>query len=325
MTANYEALADVLLKSDDIALISHINPDGDTLGSAFALCYALRDMGKRAEVLCSDAPPEKYPPLIGAAPKKEPGFKPRLIVSVDTAAEELFGETLEGYRGRVDMCVDHHPSNTLYARLCLVEPDAAAAGEIVYYLIKAMGAPLTKRIAVCLFIAISTDTGGFRYSNTTARTLAIASELYRFDVDFGRINRVLYLEKSRQQIELERVAYDSMRFYRGGSIASVTITLDDIRSTGATSDDIEALSNIPRYIRGVETGFAMRETAPGLFKISARSGAVDVSKVCALFGGGGHVSAAGCSIAGECDEVRERFAAAVMDAYADKDSKTSED
>lgn len=324
MTAGYETLTDILLKSDDIALVSHINPDGDTLGSAFALCYALRDMGKRAEVLCSDAPPEKYHSLMGEVPKKEPGFEPRLIVSVDTAAEELFGEALEKYRGRVDICVDHHPSNTLYARLCLVQPDAAATGEVVYYLIKAMGAPLTSRIAVCLFIAISTDTGGFRYSNTTSRTLAIASELYRFDVDFGRINRVLYLEKSRQQVELERLAYESMRFYRDGLVASVTITLEDIKKTGATSDDIETLSNIPRYIRGVETGFAMRETAPGLFKISARSGAIDVSKVCALFGGGGHVGAAGCTIAGECDEVRERFAAAIMDAYTE-DSKTSED
>ena len=302
------AAADRLRGADRIVLLTHQYPDGDTLGCGFALCRALQKLGKAARVECPDEIPEKYGYLSEGVPC--PAFEPAFVCAVDVADARLLGP-LEGvYAGRIALCIDHHGSNTGYARELVLRADYAAAAMVVREVIAALGVEPDRGIAECLYTGIATDTGCFKYSNTTAQTLRMAAEMLDFGVNNEMINRTMFDVKTRARVELERQALDSMRFYLEGRCAVMLVTNAMIARSGAGENDLEGLAPIPRQIEGVWVGVTMREKKDGSFKVSVRTGNhADASAICTRLGGGGHLRAAGCTLAGPA----ERAVEAVLD------------
>ncbi len=306
--------ADLLREADDILIITHARPDGDTLGSGFGLKLALMSLGKRAFVGNSDGVTPKYEYLSGGVQTAKPEFAPCFVVAVDTADPGLFGPLYAEYADRVDLVLDHHPSNTRYGKLNVVRPDSASAGEVLLALVKELGVPLTRGLAVCLYTAVATDTGCFKYGNTKAATHRAAAELLDTGFDVSELNDLLFIKKSPQRIKIERLAADTLRYYAGGRVALVYVTDEMRRQAGAGEDDMEEVSSLTRQIEGVEVGITLKETPAG-FKVSLRSGGiVNVSELSATFGGGGHVRAAGFSLSEPLEKAIELCADAVEKA-----------
>lgn len=310
------AAARMLAAQDKIMIITHVSPDGDTLGSGFALYHALSAMNKRVCVVNSDRITPKYCFLSGAKSVLRPQFEPQFIVAVDVGSVNLIGKELEEYVDRIDMCIDHHPSNSRYAKYNLIDAHAAATGEIMLDVITAMHAPMSREIADALYTAISTDTACFRHSSTTATTLRKAARTIELGADIEKLNNYLFVVKSKQLFELERLAMDNIRFYRNSTIAVMPITLEMMKKSGATEDDTDGIATLPRQIQGVEVGITMREVKENEYRISARSdGRINVSAICQRLGGGGHVRASGARLTGSTDEIIERIVAEVLAEY----------
>ena len=308
--------AAMLRTAQRVVILSHKSPDGDTLGAASALCRALRRTGRRAAVRCSDPIGPKYRFLFEGLP--DDAFEPDLVAAVDIADEKLFGEPLLArYGGKVDLCVDHHPSNTGFARLNVVNPKAAAACEVIFALLKKMGAPIDRPVALALYTGITTDTGCFKYTNVTPATYRIAADLVETGIDAPAVNRAMFDTKSRARLEMERRVLDSIRYECGGKVALIKITKRMVAETGATEDDLDGLASIPREIEGVLVGVTLREKDGGEWKVSLRArDPANASQICAKFGGGGHKGAAGCSLHMPPDEAERRILAAVRESLA---------
>lgn len=307
-----EKCAKRLLAVDNITILCHRYPDGDTIGSAFALCAALQKLGKRAKVRCCHAFPAKFDYITKSVRVDE--FDEKFVVAVDVAAPTQLGGLELEYTGRVELCIDHHKLHTPYEKELLIEPDFAAAGELVFALIQAMGVELDTLMLNALYTAIATDTGCFRYSNCNAHTMRIAAELMELGAQTALVNKLMFETKSRAKIELERRLYETLRYYHDGRIAVMTLFLSAIADAGASDDDIDGLAGLPRQIEGVDIGILMRETDGG-FKISVRtSPPYDVSGVCAQFGGGGHAGASGCTIMGSYETALEKITEAAANA-----------
>ncbi|HBT65393.1 MAG TPA: exopolyphosphatase [Ruminococcaceae bacterium] len=303
--------AAALREADKILIMTHHYPDGDTLGSGVALCRALHKLGKTARVECSDPIPEKYD-YIFANLQETAWFEPEFICAVDIADTRLLGEKLSVYADGVSLCIDHHGSNTLYAQKLLLIPEYAATTMIITEVIRALDVEIDREIATAVYTGIATDTGCFKYSNTTSYTLRMAADMLDYGVDSEMINRTMFDIKSRARIELERLALDNMRFYLGDRCAIMCIMTDMIEKSGADEDDMEGLAPLPRQIEGVWVGVTMREKRDGTFKVSVRTGShADASAICVLLGGGGHVQAAGCMIDGPVDKAIETMLGAV--------------
>ena len=292
-----------LLKAENILLLCHKNPDGDTLGSAGALYWALKNLGKTVAVLCADDIPGRYDYMgIGVFDK---AFVPSYIVAVDVAGIQLFGELDKEYVQRVDLCIDHHPSNSGYADAMLLDGDAAATAEVVYELIQAMGAVITPQIAECLYTGLSTDTGCFKFANTTARTHEIAAKLIAAGANVVQLNNILFENKSRRRLAVERLALESLEFHFNDRCALVCLTKEQIAQTGADGTDLEGITSMPRMIEGVQVGITMRQQPTGSYKVSVRTEVgTDASSICARLGGGGHKQAAGCEILGSLENAK---------------------
>jgi bifunctional oligoribonuclease and PAP phosphatase NrnA len=289
-----KSAARLLRENDNILILTHRNPDGDTIGSGFALLHTLKKLGKKAKVVCTDPFPEKYG-YITYGNTDEVGENP-YVVAVDVADMELIGPELrEKYENSVDLCIDHHISNREFAKnLCLRE--CAAACEIIYDVIKAMGVEIDKTVADCLYTGVSTDTGCFLFSNVTERTHIIAADLIGLGASFVDINRVMFETKSLGYFKLEAAALNTVEMYFGGECAFMTVTQEMQRQAGTKEGDCDGLAGLPRKIEGVLVAATFRETKDGKFKISMRSHApIDASKICMQFGGGGHARAAGCT------------------------------
>lgn len=312
-----EAAAKLLSEKDNILILTHRSPDGDTLGSAYALCMALQKMGKTARVECSDPIPEKYSYFTDKVKKAE--FDERFIVSVDIADTQLLGEKLSVYVDKIDLCIDHHGSNTHYAKNYYVEPTAAAAAQIIAKLINLMNIEIDKDIANAVFTGLSTDTGCFRYTNVTSETHRIAADMIDCGAESGMINRLMFETKSRSRMEIERKTLDTIEFFAEGRCAVVYTTLDMMKEAGASDSDMEGVSAMTRQIDGVVAGVTLREQNGGKYKISVRTtDELDASSICAKFGGGGHKAAAGCTISGTLDEAIEAIVMAVCRTIEEK-------
>ncbi len=302
--------AALLRDADNILLLTHHFPDGDTLGSGYALCRALRALGKRAQVVCSDPIPEKYAYLWDGM--EEQAFEPSFICAVDVADAALLGDKLMPYADRVDLCIDHHGSHRSYEKCLLLDADMGANAMIILQVIEELGVAVDTAMADCLYTGIATDTGCFKYSNTTPLTHRMAAQLMEAGAHAEIINRAMFDIKSRARIALERQAMQSIRFYAGDRIAVMQITEEMMRESGACEGDMEGLSPLPRQIEGVWVGATMRRKAGGDYKISVRTGAhADASQICALLGGGGHARAAGCTLSGSEDDVITRLLEAI--------------
>ncbi|HPV99594.1 MAG TPA: DHH family phosphoesterase [Oscillospiraceae bacterium] len=295
---------------DDIVLLCHQNPDGDTLGSAFALHYLLRQLGKRSRVECADAFPKRYSFLCREYEPEE--FEPKFTVAVDVADEQLLGSAMRAYKSKIDLCIDHHNSNQFYAEKTFMRAGAAAAAELVADIVAGFPeARLTKQIADCIYTGISTDTGCFCYSNTTAHTHDVAGRMFEAGCDYAMINYIMFEQKSPSRIAIEKEVLNTVEYHFDQRCALVWITTEMMERTGAFDAELEGVAVIPRQIEGVEAGITLREKDNG-FKISLRtSERVDASDICSELGGGGHRCAAGCFIEGGLDFAKAEILAAV--------------
>ena len=309
-TLTVQETASYLRTLDDVLLLTHVRPDGDTVGSAAALCRALRDMGKTAYLLPNPEITATYEPY--AAPYWAPeGFAPAHVVSVDIAALNLLPDNAAVYAPRIELAIDHHGSHGFFAARTCLDADAAACGEIVHDIIALLTA-VTPDIALPLYVAIATDTGCFVYSNTTARTHRIAAALLDTGIDAAPVNKALFRTKSRTRLAMESRMTADMTLFDHDRVVVMTIPLSLRQELHATEADIEELSSLAALVEGSDCGVTLRELRPGIVKISLRTGPrVDASAVCQRLGGGGHKAAAGATVNGTMDEVR----AAVLRAY----------
>ncbi len=309
-TLTVQETASYLRTLDDVLLLTHVRPDGDTVGSAAALCRALRDMGKTAYLLPNPEITATYEPY--AAPYWAPeGFAPAHIVSVDIAALNLLPDNAAVYAPRIELAIDHHGSHGFFAARTCLDADAAACGEIVHDIIALLTA-VTPDIALPLYVAIATDTGCFVYSNTTARTHRIAAALLDTGIDAAPVNKALFRTKSRTRLAMESRMTADMTLFDHDRVVVMTIPLSLRQELHATEADIEELSSLAALVEGSDCGVTLRELRPGVVKISLRTGPrVDASAVCQRLGGGGHKAAAGATVNGTMDEVR----AAVLRSY----------
>ncbi|MBQ7107894.1 MAG: bifunctional oligoribonuclease/PAP phosphatase NrnA [Clostridia bacterium] len=292
--------AEFLSGKDNFLILTHQNPDGDTLGSGFGLAMILDKLGKKSTVICSDEIPKKYEYFTSLAPQNADLQKALTVIAVDVADTKLLGDLEEKYADKVELCIDHHVSNVGYAKATYLDGSAAANCECIYELAKLLGVEVDANMALALYTGISTDTGCFRFSNTTAKTHRIGADLIELGIDSAEINRVMFETKSRIRVELERMALDAMQFHFNNRCAVIVITREMYEKTGCKDEDLEGITAIPRSIEGVIVGVTLREREQGGFKISVRTyPPVDASAICKRVGGGGHIRAAGCQLGAE--------------------------
>ncbi len=305
---NLYELAKYFEAHDNYEILTHAYPDGDTLGSGFALCAALQQKGKKARVITTNIP-SKFAYLTTVIEQQT--FDAETIVSVDVAADTLLGSNMGKYIGKIDVCIDHHGSNTITAKEKFVDRFASANCEILYKLFMRMHVKITKEIADCLYTGISTDTGCFRYTNTTAETMRVAASLMDFGCNTAYINKVMFETKSKAKVLIEHAVYDTMTYCADGKCAIICTTLNMLSKLDVGDDEMEGLASIPRQIEGVLIGITIREKESGFFKISVRTNNnINASEFCQKFGGGGHPAAAGCTMKGSLDEVKNLLIAA---------------
>lgn len=322
---NTEA-AQWLRAHDNYLVITHRRPDGDTLGSAAALVQGLNKAGKTAYILHN---PEATPRFTTFVEKHwaPPGFIPSKVIAVDTASEEMFCITGESYRGKVDLAIDHHPSNDLYAKETYLDAAKSACGEIIYNIIIALNGDVDVEAATSLYVSISTDTGCFQFGNTTANTLRTAAALVDAGAPIGELNRELFRKKAKSRILLEAMITSAMEFHFDGAVAIAVITKDMMAKAGVSENDMDDVAAIPGAIEEVIVGITIRETdthdgedackvSSEACKVSVRTTPlVNASDLCARFGGGGHAMAAGFSQNISVGTAKEQLIKALSDFF----------
>lgn len=304
--------AAMLREMDHILILTHIRPDGDTIGCAAALCRALRDLGKEAFMLKNAGITATYAHYAQNywAPVD---YAPAQVVSVDIADLPLLPENALSYAQKIDLAIDHHPSYAGFGKACCVMPSAAAAGEIVYDIVREL-TPLTPAIALPLYVAVSTDTGCFVYANTTAQTHRVAAALMETGIDYRTVNKVLFRTKSKTRLAMEALMVSQMELYDKGRVVVMQIPLSLRDEMHATEADIEELSSLAALVEGTDCGITLRELAPGKCKISLRTGPrINATAACAKLGGGGHRAAAGATVSGSMDDVKHSVLQAVAE------------
>ena len=295
-----------LRENDRFLILMHGSPDGDTLGCGYALCGALQQIGKQAKAVCPDPIPKKFNYLYRDILQQE--FEPQTIITVDIADAKLLYSMRE-LGEKADLCIDHHVSNTEYAERLLLAPEYAAACELMFELLSSMPeVKITSAIADCLYTGIATDSGCFKYSNTSPQTHVYAAELMKLGADIVPINYAMFDMKSQGRLKLEQTVLSRIRYYDSGKIAVIDVTQSLIDSIeGIDSEDVGALAAIPRQIEGVDIGICIKEKN-GLFKASLRSSEkADVAAIAHQFGGGGHARAAGCSFECSLEEAERKL------------------
>lgn len=300
-----EEAAQFLHQAQDVVILTHKAPDGDTVGSAFALMHTLNRLGKRADVLCSDPISSRYSYLFVNGEYhtnvQNLSFEPKTVISVDVADKKLLGNTLAEFADRVDLCIDHHVSNTGYAQRLLLCPEAAANCELMLDLIETMGVTMDQQIVDSLYSGLVTDTGCFRYPSTSVKTHLAAQKLLLAGAQMCLIHRLMLENISRGKVDLICDALHSLRYELDGKCAVISLMRDRINEFQVADDELEGISSLPRAIEGVQVGVTLRQfkNYQG-YKISVRTDAtINACTICERLGGGGHARAAGCTIEGK--------------------------
>lgn len=305
--------ASFLKKHENYIILTHTSPDGDTLGSAYALYYALNEIGKAACVLCPDVIPKKFDFFA-----RKTDHVPRenaTVVAVDVADKKLLGALREEFGDIVDLCIDHHISNTQFSDNLYLDASASAAAECIYDLIMQMGVNINDITAKAIYTGIATDTGCFKYSNVTAKTHLIAAALYEFNIDTAEINRLMFDTKSKSLLNLEKMVLDGAEFHFDDKCVLLTVTADMQEQTGCSGTELDGIAVISRSIEGVLAGITLKQTDTEEFKISMRTfPPLDACEICKKLGGGGHKAAAGASVKGSLETVKAQVLSAVKEA-----------
>lgn len=304
--------ADFLKAHDNYLILTHVRPDGDTIGCAAGLCRTLRQIGKTAHVLPNRETTSLFTPYLEGllAPKD---FQPDTVVSVDIAARGLFPDNALPYLPRVDLAIDHHPSQEFFARETCLAAERAACGELIYDIVTQL-CPLTADIATALYVAVSTDCGCFVYGNTTADTHRVAAALIDAGIPVSALNKRHFRTKSMIRMKLESAIIEGMELHENGAIAIAAVPLAMMASLGATERDAEDIAALVGQLEGVKTSVTIRELASGQCKLSVRTDPADLnaSHVCALLGGGGHAAASGATVEGSVDDAKAAILAAIQ-------------
>jgi bifunctional oligoribonuclease and PAP phosphatase NrnA len=314
---NYEQIINVINNSSKIAVTSHVQPDGDNIGSSLALCLALQKLGKKAVYVLDDNIPELYRFLKGAREVEKPSFFTELdfdlVIALDCGDLERLGKVAQQIGETKLVNIDHHISNTRFAEINLVEENASATAEIVYKLIKSMGIFIDKDIADCIYTGIVTDTGMFQYSNTSEETHSIAAELIIAGVNPSYMFNKIYQNSPKEKVLLLGEALKTLEFFNHDTVSCISITKAQVDSIAEEDIDTEGIVNLGRDIVGVEVAVFLKQKEPNLFKVSLRSKSyIDVSIIAKDFGGGGHIRAAGCMITGSLASAKQQILLAIQ-------------
>ena len=305
---------ELLKAAKKLVIVSHVSPDGDTLGSSLALMHALCMLGKEVIMNVDDDISTVYSFLPGIAEYRR--FAPDesvdadILVIVDASSADRAGNALEVVKSPAVLNIDHHKTNTQFADYLYLDSDAAATAEIIYSLLLEMGIKLTRDIATCIYEGIYTDTGSFKYSNTTSNTLKTAADLLKYGVNPSLISDNMEL-KSRSQVEMLRKVLETLTFLKDGKIAYIEIPLELYDHNVETDTFI----SYPRYVEGVEIALLFKQVEENLTRVSFRSKEIDVAKIALSFGGGGHKKAAGCSIYAPLKEAEKVILEAVGELF----------
>ena len=314
VSLNSKETAVWLKEHNDFLILTHRRPDGDTLGSAAALCCGLRAIGKRAYILGNPETTERYLEYVTPylAP---PDFSPATVIAVDTADPNILAVNAGPLAQRVDLDIDHHASNKGYAKYSCLDASLSSCGELVYEILMALKGEVSAEEALPLYVALTTDTGCFQYANVTANTLEVGSRLIAAGADYRMVNKTLFRTKSRSRMRLDGALYSSLQYHHEGRTAIGIVTLDLMAKTGVTEDDLDDIATIPNQAKGVKIGIIVRELKKDSCKVSVRTSPdIDANLICKTFGGGGHSMAAGCLVDADPETVAHSLVAAAKEA-----------
>jgi len=322
MNEGFAPIAEEVRKARTIAVLSHVRPDGDAIGSQLALALSLSGLGKAVAAWNEDGLPEAFSflsksELVTVPPKDPKTFD--LVIALDTATRDRLGTPLQAIKqANCWINIDHHVSNPSYGDLNYLDLTSPATGQIVFELIQEQRYPLNLEIAEALFVAISTDTGSFRYRNTSAHTFEVAAELVRHGVDVGRISHFLYESQPKRRVLLLHELLQSAHFYADDQIGTMALTMEKKKQLGIQPADTDGLIDIVRGIETIIVAILFEELENNRVRVSMRSKRVeiDVNKICGEFGGGGHPLAAGARIRGPLEYVEKLVANRVSDEIA---------
>lgn len=309
-------VVELIENKQKFAITTHIKPDGDGVGSSLGLCWLLRSLGKSAEVVVRGEIPPAYRSLPGADEIRDverigEGYDAVFVIE----CSDLQRPGIAGLENEFTVNIDHHATSEHFGTVNWIDSTASAVGEMIYNLVKAIGGRVTREIAECVYMALVTDTGSFHFSNTTDRTLKVASELIKAGAKPAAISEVVYNNYPWSRIELMRQVLGTVKRDESGRVASLRQTLDMRKVAGAVDGDNNGFVNIPLSAREVQAVVYMREVGENKYRVSLRSkGEINVARVAEKFGGGGHRNAAGLSIEGDWDEKERELVEAVRDA-----------
>ncbi len=309
-------VVELIENKKNFGITTHIKPDGDGVGSSLGLCWLLRSLGKSAEVIVRGEIPPSYKSLPGAeeirdVEKLDKDYDAVFIIE----CSDLERPGIKGLDSQFTVNIDHHATSEHFGTINWIDSTASAVGEMIYNLCKAIGGRVTREIAECVYMALVTDTGSFHFSNTTDRTLKVASELIRAGAKPAAISEAVYNNYPWSRIELMRQVLGTVKRDDSGRIAMMRQTLEMRRLAGAVDGDNNGFVNIPLAAREVLAVVYMREVGPNEYRVSLRSkGDINVAKVAENFGGGGHRNAAGLRIEGDWDAKEQELVDAVREA-----------
>ncbi|HMM80104.1 MAG TPA: bifunctional oligoribonuclease/PAP phosphatase NrnA [Pyrinomonadaceae bacterium] len=313
-------VVELIEKKKAFAITTHVKPDGDGLGSSLGLCWLLKSLGKTADVIVRGEVPPAYHKLPGVDLIRDVEY---LNGSYDAVflieCSDLERPGISGLNEAFTVNIDHHSTGDQFGTINWIDPTASAVGEMIYNLCKAIGGRITKEIADCVYMALVTDTGSFHYSNTTDRTLKVASELIKAGAKPAEISGAVYNNYPWSRIELMRRVLDTVKRDETGKVAFMRQTLAMRQESDAIDGDNNGFVNIPLAARDVEAVIYMREIGSGSYRVSLRSkGDLNVAKIAERFGGGGHRNAAGLQIDGKWDEAERRLIDAIATSIEEK-------
>ncbi|MCL6590213.1 MAG: bifunctional oligoribonuclease/PAP phosphatase NrnA [Firmicutes bacterium] len=323
MREEFQEFDRLVNSKDRFLIVCHIHPDGDAIGSLLALGLSLRESGKKVAMVCSDGVPTVYGFLEGSSEitkELNPDFRPEVLICVDCAEKERVALNPEVWDipGPIIVNIDHHITNQGFGALNIIEVNAAATGEIVYQLLEETGRPRNRKTGLALYTAIATDTGFFRFANTSDYSLEVCSQLVkRFQIEPGKVAEYVHEQKSYNSIRLLGEVLSTIKLECNGKVAWAVLDQGMFTKFPVENEETENYVNYARAIEGVEVGILFKELRPNEVKLSWRSSAaVDVSKFAAYFGGGGHARAAGCNLNGSMEEVIDKVLSFVANYYS---------
>lgn len=309
MNEKFTELQNILNKSNKVAIISHINPDGDCLGSAVGLGLHLKSIGKSVDFFCDDEIHTNFSFL--TKDYFNPEFKNNydLLISVDCSDLGRMGQYGDYYKTHINTInIDHHKTNTNFAKFNLVIDNASSTCEILYDYINYNNIIISDKVAQALYSGLMTDTGCFLHNNTTPHVHVVASELLKYNIDLDTVHYYLNKRKTLKQLRLLQVALKSLTLYNDNKISMIKLTQEDFKVTDTTEKEVIGVVNYAVNLDDVEIAVLMSECVPNCFQISFRSkGKCDVSILASAFGGGGHKMAAGCKICGKLENVVDKI------------------